>query len=261
MNLINIESDTLEAPIGGTAALEAAPPQTRTRGLFDGDDRAFAQPMAQKLKNAQHELQFLLDRGYPMKSAVSFVGRHHQFSARQLLALVRTTSSSRAVVRRISKRLEPGDLAGKPVYIDGFNLLITLEVALSNGVLLLAQDGTVRDLAELRGTYRPIPQTEYALAMLCDALGVLEVSSAAIFLDEPVSNSGNLKSKIYEFEWPVPLAVELVRDPDMQLKKLPQVITGDSVILDACVSWFSMAAWILEHRGIIPVLTRLVRLG
>jgi len=52
--------------------------------------------------------------------------------------------------------------------IDGFNTIITLEVMLCGGILFECMDGTIRDLAALRGTYRIIPQTEDAIRMMCD---------------------------------------------------------------------------------------------
>lgn len=49
-------------------------------------------------------------------------------------------------------RLEPDS----EVYIDCFNTVISLEIAFSDSTLLLCMDGTIRDLAGLRGTYRLI---------------------------------------------------------------------------------------------------------
>lgn len=232
----------------------------RSRGLLDGDDKAFSPGMREKLAAAQRELQFLLNRGYPMKSAATFVGNHHQLSARQLLALTRATCPAGALARRLGKRLEARDMAGQPIRIDGFNLIITLEVALSDGVLLMAQDGSIRDLAELRGTYRIIPQTGQAIAMLREALAGLKTSRAAILLDAPVSNSGKLKTAFFAQKWPMPLSVDLTPNPDAELKQLGHVASGDSVILDQCLSWFNLAAWILETQGWLPRLTRFVRL-
>jgi hypothetical protein len=41
-------------------------------------------------------------------------------------------------------------MRGELLYIDGFNLLTTLEVALSGGIVLLARDGALRDIAGVR---------------------------------------------------------------------------------------------------------------
>ena len=232
----------------------------RIRGLLPEDDQAFSPAMREKLCQAQHELQFLLQQGYPTKSAAVFVGNHHQLSSRQLLSLTRSTAPGDILARREKKRLAPQDMRNTPIHIDGFNLIITLEVALSDGMLFLAQDGCIRDLAELRGSYRIIPQTKAAIAMLRAAVRDLRISEAVILLDKPVSNAGRLKTALYEEEWPIPLTVNLVQNPDTELKLLGHVASGDSIILDACESWFNLTSWILETQGLSPRLTRFVRL-
>ena len=230
------------------------------RGLEPDDDRAFAPETSSKLAGAQRELRFLLDRGYPQKSAMTFIANHHQLTSRQSLAIMRSTAATEAIAARESKRLQPGDLAGQTIYIDGFNQIITLEVALSGGVLLRGQDGCVRDLAELRGTYRLIPLTDAAIEIVRENCSLLEVSRVVIMLDEPVSNSGRLKTKIYERDWPTPVDVIIVRSPDAELKKLPRVVTSDSIILDSCASWFNMTAYAMEACPEFRVPSRLVRL-
>ncbi len=59
-------------------------------------------------------------------------------------------------------------------------------------------DGTIRDLATLRGTYRIIPETENASRIMYDMLQEAGVSKINILLDEPVSNSGRLKTLLAE---------------------------------------------------------------
>ncbi len=234
--------------------------KTRIRGLTDKDDKMFAPPWIERLLRAQTELRFLLDRGYPMKSAATFVGCHHQLSARQILALTRSTSSSRQLSEREWKCLKLTEVEGKVLNIDGFNLIIALEVAISDGMLFRGQDGCIRDLAELRGTYSVIPHTATAVSMVRQAAEELNVAGIVFLLDAPVSNSGRLKTKIYEEQWNIPVTVNIVRNPDAELKNLPYVVTGDSVILDECINWFNMVDYIITHSGKIESLTRLIRL-
>lgn len=235
--------------------------EQRTRGLRDGDDQAFSPREVEKLMRAQEELQFLLDRGYPLKSANSFVANHHQLTVRQALAVMRSTAPSQSLAARKTKQLAPDELAGRVLHIDGFNQIIGLEVALSDGVLLKGQDGCIRDLAELRGTYRLIGQTREAIRILREVATVLHVSGVSILLDEPVSNSGRLKAAVFEEVWPVDIDVQVVRNPDTLLKRKECVATGDYVILDECGSWFNLLAYAVETRGELRKLTRLVSLG
>ena len=48
--------------------------------------------------------------------------------------------------------------------------MITLEVMISDSILFECMDGTVRDLAALRATYRIIPETEKVVRALFDTL-------------------------------------------------------------------------------------------
>lgn len=133
--------------------------------------------------------------------------------------------------------------------IDGLNLIITLEVALSNSILILGNDGCIRDLAGLRGTYKLIDKTQKALQLIGKALNELEVPYCKFFLDSPVSNSGRLKSAILKHAevWGIPVEVELVPNPDSILSNLGNVVTSDSVILDSCISWVNLSKMIIEE--------------
>ena len=140
--------------------------------------------------------------------------------------------------------MQISDLEGKEVWIDGFNTIITLEVILSEGILFECMDGTIRDLAALRGTYRLIPETSEAVRMMLQALQKARISKATILLDEPVSNSGRLKALIADIgeEFGFELDIQILRDVDRSLYGRENVITSDSVILDHCVSWVNLAA-------------------
>ena len=141
-------------------------------------------------------------------------------------------------------------LSGGEVWIDGFNTIITLEVLLSDSILFSCMDGTIRDLAALRGTYRLIPETEEAIRMLFDLLHEAEVSRVNILLDQPVSNSGRLKTCLAEIgeKYPFSLDIQILREVDRELYGKEHVITSDSIILDHCVSWVNLTPECLKRR-------------
>ena len=133
------------------------------RGFVPTDEKEFGEKSLQKLREAQKDVFMLINRGYPIKSASTFVGNHYLLSERQRMAVVRSTSDSLAIQRRLEK--EKISAEGETVYIDGFNIIITLEVALSHSTLLKCMDGTIRDLAGLRGTYKIIDKTGIVYAI------------------------------------------------------------------------------------------------
>jgi hypothetical protein len=220
----------------------------KKRGFDEEDHKWFSKQAIEKLKIAQEEVEWLLNRGYKLSSIIDLIGGHYQFSSRQRNALQRATSSKTQYEKRKATRLPVEAYKENCIYIDGFNLIITLEVALSGSVLILGNDGALRDLAGLRGTYRLIDKTDEALKLIGEAFRQLKVPEAKFFLDAPVSNSGRLRSRILEhaYSWGIPVEVELIPNADPILSKMGRIVTGDSIILDECKSWFNLSREIIE---------------
>jgi len=220
--------------------------ETVKRGYEPKDTIEFGPKAAAKLNAAAQELVFLLDRGYDTKSASTFVGNHHLLSERQRLALARITSPRAALEERERKRIREAPAA---LVLDGFNTIITLEVALSGSLLLAGMDGTIRDLAGLRGSYRIVDKTVRAVELLLARLEALEVKEALFYLDQQVSNSGRLRSLLLDkaAERGVQVQVELHPSVDGVLSRLENVVTTDAIILDKCGSWYNLNRKLIEE--------------
>ncbi|MEE3472518.1 MAG: DUF434 domain-containing protein [Butyrivibrio hungatei] len=218
------------------------------RGFVPSDEREFGDKAIPKLRQAAEEVLFLLNHGYPVKGATRFVGDHYMFSERQRLALARTVSPEEQIASRLSREVK--NIEGETIYIDGFNVIIGLEIAFSESMLFTCMDGTIRDLAGLRGTYRLIPETDLAVKALLKTLEKLKVGKAVIYLDKPVSNSGRLKQKINEYAEDVDIEVEVeIEDAvDYILKQKPLIASGDAIILDACDKWFNLVRCVIEDN-------------
>lgn len=209
------------------------------RGYEPKDRVEFGPQAAEKLNRAGEELLFLINRGYDIKSASTFIGNHHLLSQRQRLALVRMVSPQDALLARKQKQLLQ---APESLVLDGFNTIITLEVALSGSLLLEGMDGTIRDLAGLRGTYRVVDKTAQAVELLLNRLQQLGVKQALFYLDQQVSNSGRLRALLLDKAQNIDtqVQVELHPDVDRLLYPLDHVVTADAIILDHCGSWFNL---------------------
>jgi hypothetical protein len=218
------------------------------RGFMPTDERDFSENMLPKLRKAAEEVYFLLNRGYPVTSTTRFIGDHYQLSERQRLSLARTVSPEKNIISRKSR--EVNKIENQTIYIDGFNVIIGLEIAFSDSMLFRCMDGTVRDLAGLHGTYRLITQTELAVGAVLQALDELKVRKAVIYLDKPVSNSGRLKQKIYEMAGNINFEIEvLTENPvDAILKTKPLVASADAIILDECSEWFNLVKYIISSE-------------
>ena len=221
------------------------------RGYVPEDDRNCSPEALKTLQTASRHILYLINEGYDIKQASTFVGNHFLISERQRLAIVRSLATDTQLQNRQKKQLSIKDISGTKVWIDGFNTIITLEIFLSDSILLTGMDGTIRDLASLRGTYRLIPETYRAIQMMFDVLQNANVIAVNILLDEPVSNSGRLKSLIADIaeKYPFALDIQLLKDVDRKLYNKDNVITSDSVILDHCNSWINLTAECLRLKG------------
>ncbi len=219
------------------------------RSYVPEDDKNFSEASLETMRTASRHIRYLINEGYDLKQASTFVGNHFLLSERQRLAIVRSLATEEQLRNRRKK--ETADLAGGEVWIDGFNTIITLEVMLSDSLLFDCMDGTVRDLAALRGTYRIIPETVDATRMLYDVLQELGVRTVNILLDEPVSNSGRLKALLADSGegYPFSLDIQIRKDVDLALYGKGNVITSDSVILDHCMSWVNLMPICLKKHG------------
>ena len=219
------------------------------RGYVPTDEKEFKGDNLNKLYKASEDLVYLLNRGYKIKGASTFIGNHYFLSERQRIALIRGISKNDDIKTR--KYKEVNDFSGtKVIHIDGFNTIITLEVALSNSLIIKAMDETIRDLAGLRGTYSVIDKTEIAIKLIGDFLLEHKIERTVFYLDKPVSNSGRLKMKILEIFKDTELEVEVlnIENVDSILKSKENVVTSDAIILDNCINWINLNKYIIEKN-------------
>jgi hypothetical protein len=219
------------------------------RGYLPEDERNFSPAAIQNMKTASRHICYLLNEGYDLKSASTFIGNHFLLSERQRLAIARSVAADEPLRTREAK--EKTALDGAEVWIDGFNTVITLEVMFSDSLLFECMDKTIRDLAALRGTYRIIPETEKAVGALFGTLKEQNIKTAHILLDEPVSNSGRLKTLLAELGegYPFDLDIQILKAVDPALWDKDNVITTDSIILDHCIGWFNLMKICVQKHG------------
>ena len=231
-------------------------PDKRThRGKHPADDRLFADDQLGALRTAVAEYSWLLTRGYAQESALKLVGDRHDLTARQRVAVMRSACSDQALQRRRQTRATLADTAGCNLGIDGYNLLITVESALSGGLILVGRDGCYRDLASIHGTYRKVTETIPAVELIADYLAGQTIARIDWYLDRPVSNSGRLKALMAELLEQRGLLtstgtvwnIELAGSPDAILADYAgPVATSDSAVLDRCKAWINLAAHMVD---------------
>lgn len=226
------------------------PSNQKHRGQHPQDAELFGEKKHADLHQAVEELSWLLSRGYAEKSSVKLVGDRYRFKERQRKAIMRASCSDQELLLREKRGITASHINGKSFQIDGFNLLITLEAAISGGIIIASRDGCYRDIASIHGTYKSVMETPMALEIIGLGMKKLGIESAHWYLDSPVSNSGRLKVKLYEFaaannlDW----QVDLVFNPDTILAKSEAtVVSSDAWILNECQQFFNLHGYLIEH--------------
>ena len=261
------------------------PDKRSHRGAHPEDVRLFDSRYWPMLRSAVRDLSWLLSKGYGAKSSLKLAGDRYDLNDRQRTAVMRSACSDQALIERRSREVQANDISNRPLLIDGYNVLTTIEASLAGGVILRARDGCLRDMASMHGSYRKVTETGEAIRLIGQCLVDLKVGQSYWLLDSPVSNSGRLKVILYEiageFGWN--WSVHIVGDPDKLLisahscadliSLLPVSGTGrsdqeaasmaafecsehdqrgiclvasaDSMVLDKCGAWFNLAGTVI----------------
>jgi hypothetical protein len=223
----------------------------RHRGADPEDERSFGSDRLADLRQAVHDVCWLLDRGYGIASATELAGDRYQLTRRQRIAVARCSCSSQAKERRQRHCVSPAQLRGQELWLDGFNVLTAVETALGGGVILIGRDDFCRDVAGVYSHYHKVEETVPALQAI-DRIAVRwGLAECRWWLDSPVFNSGRLKGIILgvaaEAGWL--WQVEMVTNPDRVLFAAEQIVSSsDHVILDRCQKWFNLARQVIAEQ-------------
>ncbi|MCA8969298.1 MAG: DUF434 domain-containing protein [Planctomycetes bacterium] len=227
------------------------PDQRKHRGPAPKDEEFFGSNAHSSLRAACTDLTWLLTRGYPIDASLALVGNQYALVQRQRVAVRRATCSEQERSSRRERELGPGKRLRGSLWIDGYNVLTSIEAALAGGVILACADGTYRDMASMHGSWRRVAETDRAIALLVDAIDELGISEAILYLDQPVSNSARLRTMLVTALGDRAVEVALVPDPDVILAQAPvPIATADSGILDRCGSWFSLAQFVIARHAL-----------
>lgn len=227
-------------------------PDKRThRGQHPKDSKLFSSSVLDDLRSAIEDYSLLLTRGYAQKGALKLVCDKFSLTARQRLAVMRCSCSDQQLSTRKQSEVSIADMAGQSLAVDGYNVLITIESAMSGGLIFRGRDGSFKDLASIHGTYRKVTETIPAVELIGGFLREIGVGEVLWLLDSPVSNSGRLKMLIGElagknkWNW----EIKLLTSPDHELKKTEAIVAStDGVVLDGCKRWVNLAAAIIQRE-------------
>ena len=162
-----------------------------------------------------------------------------------------TGESSQILMPRHEKRqVSLRSLRRKNLAIDGYNVLITIESALSGRPLISSNDGFIRDISGLSGNFRKT-STDEAIQRILDALREAKPRHALFLFDAPISKSGLLAREIREILKDENLSgdARAVKVPEKTLIGFPGIVaTSDTAIIDQSPRVMDLAGHIIRNR-------------
>jgi len=217
-------------------------------------------------RNTLYDYRFLINKGYPERGSIQLVGDRYRLTKIQRNCLYRGVSSNSLAQSRSKKLVRKSSISKSTLSIDWYNVVITIESYLKGIPVFIGDDNIVRDAAGNYGSYRQGKKTQKARTLILNTLPHLNAAFINIYLDEPVSRSGEtadmLRNKLTEMEI-TNAAISVVKSADYMLKRQKGIIvTSDTVIIDSVSAVFDLSRYILENEfnkklpDVLEVLTR-----
>jgi hypothetical protein len=203
------------------------------------------------LQNAAEDFRYLLNRRYPRKAALELVGNRYGLTFDERHLLHRGVFSSKDSQARRKKRISIKEVRNKELAIDGHNVIITIEAGLSGRPLVLADDGFVRDISGLSGSFAKSEVTEKAIQFILRALKEWKPRRTLFLLDAPISMSGRLAEEIRDRlkQENVSGDATAVKVPEKILIGFPGIVaTSDTDIIDRSKKVLDLAGYVITKR-------------
>jgi hypothetical protein len=215
-------------------------------------------------QKAAEDFRYLLNRGYPRKATLELVGNRYglTFDERHLLHRgVFSNSDSRL---RREKKISIQEVRNKDLAIDGHNVVITIEAGLSGRPLILGDDGFIRDISGLSGSFKKTETTEKAIQFIIHAIKKIKPRQTLFLFDAPISMSGRLAQEIRSRlrGERLPGDAMAVKVPEKILIGFRGVIaTSDTAIIEQSKKVLDLPGYILREKTKLESLVQLKRKG
>jgi hypothetical protein len=203
------------------------------------------------LQEAAGDFHFLLNRGYPRKTSLELIGNRYNLPFNQRHLLHRGIFSDSDAKARKERQISLRSLRRKNLAIDGYNVLITIESALSGRPLISSNDGFIRDISGLSGNFRKTKTTDEAIQRVLEVLKEAKPRHALFLFDAPISKSGLLAREVREFLKDENLSgdARAVKVPEKTLVGFPGIVaTSDTAIIDQSPQVMDLAGHIIRNR-------------
>jgi len=215
---------------------------------------------SQTLQKAAKDFRYLVNRGYSRRAALELVGNRYQLTSDQRHLLHRGVFSRPDSSSRQKKTIPIEGIRNRHLAIDGYNVLITIEAGLGGRPLIFADDGFVRDISGISGSFKKSKATEEALRLVLKIVKEVKPRRTLFLFDAPISMSGKLAQEVRSLlkRADLPGDAMAVRVPEGILIGFPGVVaTSDTAIIDQSKKVVDLAREILKRSGKLKSLIKL----
>ena len=209
--------------------------------------------LRQEFKYAVRDYLFLLEKNYPQKGIIKLIGDRYSLSGLERTMLYRGITTRENCLARKKKLALVKELKKASLYIDGYNVMITIGSYLNGNTVYISNDHLLRDASEMHGKIFRKVLMNRILKLLLDDLIYLQLSNAIIYFDRPVSRSGDLAARITNkmLEMKITGHAKTAESPDHILKQCTKgfIATSDSTIIDKCrLKTFDLARHVITRN-------------
>jgi hypothetical protein len=211
------------------------------------------------LQRAAEDFRYLLNHDFPRKATLELVGNRYGLTSDERHLLHRGIFAKADSESRRQKKIAVQEVRNKDLAIDGHNVLITMEAGLSGRPLILGDDGFIRDISGLSGSFKRTKTTDEAIKLIIDILKRWKPRQVLFLFDAPISMSGKLAQEVGSQlkRENLPGEALAVKVPEKILIGFPGVIaTSDTAIIDHSRKVLDLAGYILKQKTKLESLIR-----
>lgn len=203
-----------------------------------------------KLADVVRDLRYLLNRGYPRDSAVTFVANHYRLKLDERHLLARCVFSKAEIASHRKKAVGGTEIRSKRLAVDGYNVLITVESILTGKQVVRCDDGFIRDLRAIFGKYHASSATPRALTEILTTILRARPSEVVMMFDSQMSRSGELAAEVRRRLKQVGLkgSAQAVEGVDFKVRGFDIVASSDRAIIERVKAVWDLPGEVLRRR-------------
>lgn len=209
-----------------------------------------------RVKKAVQDYRYLLNRGYPRSASLNLVSARYVLSREERMLLYRCVHPDREAELVKAKLVEPPDIEGQTLIVDGYNVVLTIRAWMRGDTVYLCDDGVVRDLSGVHGKVRYDDAFQRALEEMLYSASLLKPGRLEVFYDKQVSRSGELAAATRRLLSDLRLdgAAATSNRNDTRIIGAPGIVSSsDIVILTQVPNIFDLAGYTITRLGGRPL--------